>query len=171
MSESALLILFESPPQDLPNDRPSLASRRRSGFAALCICPYGTDCALTAEPLTSYIKAAEISLLSRFPEATQQGGKLRLDSRLSLRALEVGCKSRWGRRSSVFIIGGAIILHVIISCALSSSGRNWAPIQARKWRRAGLVWLVALSSCGIPPLFPSPARSLDPSGWTQNHLR
>lgn len=99
--------------------------------------PYGTDWVVTTASLSSRIKAGEISLLSRFSEATQQEGRHWFGSRFFLHTTEVGCKSLWGRRSSVFIIWAAIILRVIISCIISPLRQETGVDACEEVKRCG----------------------------------
>lgn len=101
--------------------------------------PYGTDWVLTTAPLSHPESRLQKSAsLSRFPEATQQDGKALIQQQIpSLRTTEVGCKSPWGQRSSVFIISVAIILRVIISCKISSLRQEMGVDISEEVKRCG----------------------------------
>lgn len=100
-------------------------------------------------------------------------GRHWFSGRFPLRTTEVGCKSPWGQRSSVFIISVAIILPVIISCKISSLRQEMGVDASEEVKRyvsciaccpAAVVWvsfppqdLTQASAC------PSSKSSLSPT--------
>jgi len=170
----------------LPESCPCLAGHTHTNWSLqLHIFPIwdGLSCDHSSS-LSSWIKAAEISLLSRFPEATQQEGKA-LIRQFSLRTAEVGCKSPRDRRSSVFIICTAISLRVIISCIISQLRQETGGDASEEVKRRGscmaccpaaVVWvsfppqdLTQASSCPSSQTSPSHTVKEAAAFYPHNH--
>lgn len=100
--------------------------------------PYGTDWVVTtaslSHPESRLQKSASFHAFLRPHNKT---GRHWFGSRFSLRTTEVGCKSPWGRRSSVFIICAAIILRVIISCIISPLRQETGVKASEEVKRRG----------------------------------